>query len=179
MPKPTRHTVFLPESIRSAVAHDLSTFGDRVVSPDILRWIADAERYPPSLQNFDTWGRRKDELYTSEGWRRLQATGIREGIVAIGHEREFGACSRLVQFFKYHVWTGSSAMAVCPSAMQDGAASLITRVLRGSKEDVSPQTREALDSALKRLTSRDPEYAWTSAQWSVVRFLFNGLAYQR
>lgn len=123
------------------------------------------------MQAFDTWGRRRDELHTSEGWRRLQATGIREGVVAIGHERDFGACSRLVQFFKYHVWTGSSAMVVCPSAMQDGAASLITRVLRGSEGDLSRQTSEALDSALKRLTSREPGYAWTSAQWSVVRTL--------
>ncbi|KAI9776502.1 MAG: hypothetical protein M1839_009536 [Geoglossum umbratile] len=77
---------YLPPRIFSAVHDDFSSFGDRVISRKILAWVADAEQNPPFVQTHDAWGRRKDEIVTSEGWRGLQDLGIAEGMVAAGHQ---------------------------------------------------------------------------------------------
>lgn len=69
--------------MRESITPDLSTFGEKVLSKQVLSWVADAEKNPPYLRTWDSWGKRQDELVTSEGWRKLQALGIEEGIVAI------------------------------------------------------------------------------------------------
>ena len=79
---------------------DLSRFGDRVLSKDTLTLLANAEKHPPTLQKWDTFGRRRDELLTSEGWRGLQKIGIKEGIVAIPYVSSYGAYNRVYQFIK-------------------------------------------------------------------------------
>jgi hypothetical protein len=71
--------VYLPSNIQSSVFPDLSRFGAVVLSKKVLRWVADAEKNPPFLRSWDTWGKRTDELVTSEGWRNLQELGIAEG----------------------------------------------------------------------------------------------------
>jgi Adaptive response protein AidB N-terminal domain len=71
-----------------------------VLAPSVLAWVADAERHLPYLKTWDAFGRRRDELVTSEGWRALQAMGIREGMVAIAYEKREGAWSRVHQFAK-------------------------------------------------------------------------------
>lgn len=71
------------------------------------------------------------------------------------------------QFLKYHLWSGSSAIVVCPSAMTDGAASLLRRHLSG--KDLDQQQRAVFAEAYRRLTSRDPSEAWTSGQWMTER----------
>ena len=93
--------------------------------------------------------------------------GIAEGIVAITYENEYAEHSRLYQFFKYHLWTGSSAYVTCPSAMTDGAARLLYRHINAQ---ASPKTEtEVFKAAYSHLTSRDPEKAWTSGQWMTER----------
>ena len=158
--------LFLPAEIIASVQPELSAFSQRVLSPQVLHWLKDSEQNPPHLETWDTWGRRKDELITSNGWQQLQAMGIREGIVAIPYECRFKQYSRLYQFLKYQLWSASSGGVTCPSAMTDGAAALLQRHLAG-KETQFPQSREEviMRSAYQRLTSRDPEYAWTSGQW--------------
>jgi alkylation response protein AidB-like acyl-CoA dehydrogenase len=51
--------------------------------------------------------------------------------------------------------------------MTDGAASLLCRHL--SSKSLSPSIRPALESAFKRLISRDVSQAWTSGQWMTER----------
>jgi len=66
--------------------------------------VADAERHPPFLNTWDPFGRRRDELVTSAGWKGLQAVGIAEGMGAGGGEEEGdgdGEMGRVVQFLKY------------------------------------------------------------------------------
>ena len=159
-------SLFLPSEISYGIEPDLLSFGDRVLSPQVQKWLKDAEQNPPTLETWDTWGHRKDELITSNGWQQLQAMGIREGIVAIPYEGEQKQYSRLYQFLKYHIWTASSALVTCPSAMTDGAAALLRRHLN-HKDARRPQSTHhaALKSAYDRLTSRDPAFAWTSGQW--------------
>ena len=158
--------LFLPDEVLNSIYVDLKTFGQRVLFPTILSYLKNAEQHPPQLETWDTWGRRKDELITSEGWRQLQATGIREGIVAIPYEEPVGPYSRLYQFLKYHLWSASSALVTCPSAMTDGAAALLRRHIdQPASADLQAVNRAALQSAYDRLTSRDPCFAWTSGQW--------------
>lgn len=92
--------MYLPPSVQESVTPDISSFGDLVLSKKVFTWVADAEKNLPYLKTWDTFGKRKDELVTSEGWRRLQDTGIEEGIVAIPYENRSGPYSRLHQFLK-------------------------------------------------------------------------------
>ena len=159
--------LFLPSSVRESITPELSTFGEKVLSPEVLHWVADAEKNPPYLRTWDTWGKRRDELITSEGWRNLQDLGIKEGMVSIGYENQHSEYSRVHYFAKYHLWCGSSAWVNCPSLMTDGAASLLRAHL--SNPSLSSQQRPVLQSAFSRVTSRDPCFAWTTGQWMTER----------
>lgn len=95
--------MYLPTSLQSSLGPDLSRFGGTVLKPNIFRWLADAEVHLPTVQTWDSWGKRKDELLTSEGWRKLQEIGIAEGMVAIAYENRYAEYSRVYQFLKYHL----------------------------------------------------------------------------
>ncbi|XP_030225788.1 acyl-CoA dehydrogenase family member 11-like isoform X2 [Gadus morhua] len=60
---------------------------------------------------------------------------------------------------KLFLYSPSSGLFTCPLAMTDGAAKVIQSL------GVPP----AVDSAYRRLTSRDPERFWTSGQWMTER----------
>ncbi|KAF2168972.1 hypothetical protein M409DRAFT_65307 [Zasmidium cellare ATCC 36951] len=160
----------LPLRTQHSIKPDLQHMSKLVTTPQILAWNADAERNTPYVRTWDSWGKRIDQLITSEGWRELQNLGIREGIVAIGHEKEFGRFGRfgrVYQFLKYHVWCAFSADVTCPSAMTDGAA----RLLRGQLEKggLGEVERRVFERAFERLVQRDPGEAWTSGQWMTER----------
>lgn len=160
-------SLFLPAQVARSIAPELSAFGDKVLSKQVLHWVADAEKNPPYLRTWDTWGKRRDELVTSEGWRNLQDLGIAEGMVSIGYENRNSQYSRVHHFLKYHLWCGSSAWVNCPSLMTDGVAALLRKHL--SDSSLSEQQRPVLQSAYERLTSRDPKHAWTTGQWMTER----------
>ena len=153
-------SVYLPHEVQSSITTDLSQCGASVLKPEVLRWTADGEACPPTLHSWDVWGKRSDELVTSQGWRTLQEQGIKEGMVAIAYENGYAEHSRVYQFLKYHLWTGSCAFVTCPSAMTDGAARLLSRYVNES---------EPLRGPYQNLISRDPSNAWTSGQWMTER----------
>ncbi|KAI9768091.1 MAG: hypothetical protein M1840_005125 [Geoglossum simile] len=161
---------YLPMHILSTIHSDFSSFGDRVISRQVLAWVANAEQNPPFVQTHDAWGRRKDELVTSEGWKSLQDLGIAEGMVAAGYETSrFKEFSRLVQFgklvpFQIDVLYSS---AILFGALTETAARVLQRQLASS--DISADLRTVLEGAYSRLTSRDPNNAWTSGQWMTER----------
>ena len=159
--------LFLPSKVQIAIAPELSTFGDKVLTREILDLVTDAEKHPPYLKTWDSWGRRRDDLVTSEGWRQLSAIGIQEGMVAMGYENRYHEFSRVYHFAKYHLWSGSSAWTTCPNLMTDGVASLLRKHL--SNTSIDPRLREVLGSAYDRITSRDMKYAWTTGQWMTER----------
>lgn len=121
--------LFLPSQIRENIAPELSDFGAKVLSPQVLAWVLDAERNTPYVKQFDSWGRRRDELITTEGWRNLQALGIAEGMAAIPYENRNAEYSRVHQFAKYALWCGSAAWVNCPTLMVDGVATLFRKHL--------------------------------------------------
>lgn len=144
----------LPPDLFSAIDKHLAHVGD-LAAGSWLEWSRQAETNKPKLIQFDAWGRRRDEILVSDGWRRLEAAAATEGIVASGYERRQGELSRVYQAALLYLFHPSSAFVSCPLAMTDGAARAIE--LYGD---------DALKSgAFKHLTSRDPREFWTSGQW--------------
>ncbi|KAK5164205.1 uncharacterized protein LTR77_009899 [Saxophila tyrrhenica] len=160
-------SLFLPKSIRDEIVPELHTFGDKVLSKPVMTLMADAEHNLPYVKPFTAWGKRQDELITSEGWRGLSAIGIEEGMVSIGYENQYAQYSRPWQFCKYLVWTGSSCWVTCPSLMTDGVAAALRKHL--SDPSIQGQSRMAMTNAYEKLVSKDPELAWTTGQWMTER----------
>jgi len=67
------------------------------------KWLTDdANRDLPSVVHWDGWGVRKDELRTSEGWRKLKEFWARSGMMEDFFTRLHGSKSRIIGFTKYH-----------------------------------------------------------------------------
>jgi alkylation response protein AidB-like acyl-CoA dehydrogenase len=135
------------------------------LTPRVLSYITSTERDQSYLRPLTTFGaeNKQTSLVTSEGWRALQELGIREGVIGLGHEvgaRQWN--SRVYQFVKYHIWSGSSAMVTCPNAMTDGAAVMLARHLNEENGDIFAEAR-------RRAISREVGYAWSSGQWMTER----------
>jgi hypothetical protein len=155
----------LPISALKEVEPDLTRLGNDVLtSVSILHgglgmsspyFIAiqdlDKRMAPPKLTQYDHWGRRIDELQTSEGWRTMRAIAQKEGLPGIFYERKYGEHSRAYGFAKMLIMTGdahvvsfvpvltcantisSQCMKIfCPLSMTDGTARVIE--LQGSEE---------------------------------------------
>ncbi|KAH8911876.1 acyl-CoA dehydrogenase/oxidase C-terminal [Coniochaeta sp. PMI_546] len=163
--------LFLPTSILKTVEPDLARFGDDVLSPAIFNWVTDAERNLPYIRGNgrDAFGKPQSELVVTEGWRKLQDFGIQNGVVAFNYDTDLRQFSRLVQCVRLHLWEASCANTLCPAAMQDGAARLLQLHLANPKVDLDSVQRRVFQDAFDRLTSRDPERAWTSGQWMTER----------
>ncbi|KJA16474.1 hypothetical protein HYPSUDRAFT_206963 [Hypholoma sublateritium FD-334 SS-4] len=148
----------LPKSVFQEVEPDLVRVGSEVVSA--LRALADSGKtFPPTLLQYDQWGRRIDKLQTSEGWRELKAIAQREGLPGIFYERKYNEYSRIYGFAKMTLMVGDSNEIFCPMSMTDGSARVIE--LLGT-----PEMKQRI---LPRLISRDPSYAFTSGQWMTER----------
>lgn len=164
-------SLHLPSPLPPSLSEDLSRFSNFVLSKPVLGHIAESERNQPYLRPLTTFGEenKQDPLVTSEGWRALQDIGIKEGIVALGYEdpRQAGGAAaswnkRVSQFIKYHIWSGSAALVTCPSAMTDGAATLLGRHVHSENGEIFSESR-------RRLISREVGTAWTSGQWMTER----------
>lgn len=147
----------LPAAVLADVEPSLRRLGERAAT-DILEIGDAAEREPPRHVPYDPWGRRIDRIETSDAWRQLDRISATEGVVATAYERAHGALSRIDQFARLYLFAPSSALYSCPLAMTDGAARFLE--VHGG-----PETRQVFD----HLTSRDPDYFWTSGQWMTER----------
>ncbi|KAA1469851.1 acyl-CoA dehydrogenase/oxidase C-terminal [Dentipellis sp. KUC8613] len=146
----------LPDRVHREVDLDLKRFEQEVVTN--VRSLGDIS-YPPSLTQYDQWGKRVDHLHTSEGWKGLKAFAQKEGIVSIAYERKQGEYSRIFGFVKMALMTGDAQVIFCPLGMTDGCARVLE--LYGNpavQKDVLP-----------RVISRDPAVAFTSGQWMTER----------
>lgn len=153
-------SVFLPPAVLALVLPSLVDFGSLVLSPEVAAHIAEAEHNLPYLISHNTFGVRQDRLVTSSGWKALQRIGIRNGIVADGYKKQYGAYSRVTQFVKYQLWAASAVFVSCPSAMTDGAAKLL--IAHGAEHP-------DFTRAAERLTTSNDLEAWTSGQWMTER----------
>lgn len=149
--------VLPPEAQKEALPH-LDHLGERA-STDMLQWAQEAESQPPQHIPFDPWGRRIDDIKTSNGWKQLEKVAAEEGIVATAYERKFGAFSRVYQMSLLYLYSPSSAIFSCPLAMTDGAARAL-ELYAGN--DLKERT-------LPHLLSKDPKHFWTAGQWMTER----------
>ena len=135
----------------------------RAAAQELQAWGDACERQPASLRQFDGWGQRIDEVVYPPAWRELAAVSARTGLVALPYEpatlARVGAEARVVQAALGYLFAPSTATYLCPVAMTDGAARVLTDA--GTEH----QRREVL----ARLVSRDPAHAWTSGQWMTER----------
>jgi len=120
-----------------------------------------AEDNEPVLVKYDAFGKRIDEVRTSEGWRFFKPQAAKEGLIAIAYEGEYAQYSRIYQVAKLYMFAPSSGLFSCPLAMTDGAAFALRQIL--NKKIV--QDPSLIEDAFNHLTSRDPAQFWTSGQW--------------
>ena len=113
----------------------------------------------PVHTQWDAWGQRIDAIEVSPLWRRAHVLASERGLVALAYERPLGDLSRVHQFALNYLVQPSLDVYSCPLAMTDGAARTI----------IDSGNREIIDRAVPRLTSRDPDRAWTSGQWMTER----------
>lgn len=134
---------------------ELKEMGRIATDPKVLDLVRRAEREEPEHIPYGTWGERVDEIRVSDAWYELGRLGIEAGVTGLPYEdTQFGAHARTIASALVVLWGPSSALYSCPVAMTDAAAR--TLLLYGDEAD---------KEAAARLTTRDPERAWTSGQW--------------
>jgi alkylation response protein AidB-like acyl-CoA dehydrogenase len=148
----------LPEKTLRDLEPGLREMGDLAAGP-LLSLLESDRAALPVLTSWDAWGNRVDRITLTPLWRDAQRIAIEKGLVATAYERAHGAHSRLHQMALVYLFDPSTAVYTCPLAMTDGAAKTIS--LSGNKP--------LQERALPRLTSRDPQTAWTSGQWMTER----------
>ncbi|MBM4281320.1 MAG: acyl-CoA dehydrogenase [Deltaproteobacteria bacterium] len=148
----------LPADVATVLAPRLEALGC-ATTDELLALGDEAERDPPRHVPYAPWGKRTDEIRVSPAWRALKDFSARHALVATGYDASLGSSRRVAQAALLHLFSASSATAMCPLAMTDAAA----RVLL----DVAP---DALQRRLvPRLTSTDPATFITSGQWMTER----------
>lgn len=139
--------------------------------PSVLVHATDAETNHPVLRPLTTFGEenKNDPLWTTTGWKALKDIGYQEGVVAVAYEKQNTRWNRRIyQYALGHLWTCTATMTGCPMAMTDGAATLLLRHLHDDDGD-QPGRKLVFTEAYRRLTTRDPAFAWTSGQWMTER----------
>ncbi len=144
----------LGEAIHKEIEPSFQEMG-ALSSGSMLPLMERAERNPPKIVHYSSYGRRIDTIEVEPAWYELGKIAARTGLIAIPHERKHGWRSRVHQYALLHLYTPSSAFFSCPLAMSDGAVA----ALRAHGDG------EYAQRAIHHLTSRDPEEAWTSGQW--------------
>jgi hypothetical protein len=128
----------LPAEMYDVVSKDLTRFGERV-RHELEPLSEDCEKNPPYLVQFDSWGKRVDQIgelsvlfnfcciknfcnvyktishsVTAESWKTMKKVTAEEGIVAIGYDKQYGEHKRIYQFAKTLIFAPSSGLYSCP-----------------------------------------------------------------
>lgn len=150
-------STFTPDAL-SRIEPELAEMGE-IAGGELYRASLQERTDEPELTPWDPWGHRVDAIELTPLWKRAERITAEKGVVATAYERKSGALSRVHQFALVYLVEPSWHVYSCPLAMTDGAA----RTLIASKN------RTLVERAVPRLTSRDPEAAWTSGQWMTER----------
>ncbi|KAF1926684.1 uncharacterized protein M421DRAFT_422657 [Didymella exigua CBS 183.55] len=164
--------LYLPSKKATVTSH-LHRVARVALDPRVLAHATDAETNHPVLRSLTTFGQenRNDPLWTTSGWQRLKEIGYAEGVVAVAYSQSPELAhinKRVYEFGLGHLWYVTGTMTGCPMSMTDGAATLLSKHLRDADGDQPGRVR-VCEEAYRRLTSRDPKYAWTSGQWMTER----------
>lgn len=148
----------LPADVFAIMEPELQAMGE-LSGGELFRESVATYSDEPTLAQWGAWGKRVDQIELTPLWKKAQRITAEKGIVATAYERKTGAWSRVHQFSLVYLVEPSWHVYSCPLAMTDGAA----KTLATSKNQA------LIDRALPRLTSRDPDRAWTSGQWMTER----------
>ncbi|KAJ5697150.1 hypothetical protein N7488_010834 [Penicillium malachiteum] len=150
---------YLPQDVVAKITPELTKFGRDAISDEVNSLIGNAERQEPYIKPYNVWGARYDaeRLVTSTGWKDLGKWGIKNGVVGLGYEEEFGSHRRIIQHAFNHIFSASSATYSCPISMTSGAARLLTDL----------PSDHPFHELYARLIAR--ENNWISAQWMTER----------
>jgi acyl-CoA dehydrogenase len=148
----------LPDDVRRAVEPELLEMGE-LAGHSLFELDAKHRGEEPKLVQWDAWGHRIDAIELTPIWKEAARVATEKGVVATAYERKHGELSRIHQFALVYLFEPSTEVYTCPLAMSDGAAR--TLEVHGNAE--------LLERGFTRLTSRDPERAWTGAQWMTER----------
>lgn len=144
----------LPPDVRIEIEPGLRELG-RLAGGELYELQLDDRLHEPRLVQWDAWGNRIDRVEVTPLWQRCAVLAAEHGLVSIPYEQRHGRYSRVHQFAAVHLFHPSSDVYTCPLAMSDGAARTMLDVGNG----------ELVARTIARLTSRDPDTAWTSGQW--------------
>ncbi|KAF2660811.1 hypothetical protein K491DRAFT_17114 [Lophiostoma macrostomum CBS 122681] len=162
--------IYLPHDAVQ-VAQDIHRMARLALHPSVLVYAVDTEMHHPTLRPLTTFGEenRHDPLWTTAGWKALKNIGFQEGVVAVGYQKQNLSWNRRLHSWALgHLWTCTASMTGCPMAMTNGAATLLSKHLHDDDGD-QPGRKEVIAEAYRRLTSRNPNDAWTSGQWMTER----------
>ena len=148
----------LPDAVQARFRPRFEAMG-AACATTLVTLAEQAERQAPEHVPYDAFGRRVDEIRTSEAWQALKDFSASHAIVATGHDETLGDRRRVVQAALIHLFSASSATFSCPLAMTDAAAQVL-------KECDDGALKERL---LPRLLSTHAEDFITSGQWMTER----------
>ena len=144
----------LPAEVLQEIEEELRRMGRLAAGPLYTLQLAD-RLHEPALTQWNAWGERIDHVEVTRLWQEAERLAAEYGLVATAYEQKHGAFSRLHQFALIHLFSPSTDIYACPLSMTDGAA----RTLLASGNN------SLILDAVPHLTSRNPEYFWTSGQW--------------
>src|SRR5918993_5459788 len=144
----------LPADVRTEIEGELHAMGALAGGELYRDQLGDLDNEPRLVQ-WDAWGNRVDRIEVTPLWRRAERIAAEHGLVAAAYERRHGAYSRVHQFALAYLFTPSTDIYSCPLAMTDGAATAL----------LASRNEALIARAVPRLTSRDPDFMWTSGQW--------------
>lgn len=166
--------LYLSPPTPTHITTHLHTFSRQVLHPTLLNHTNLAALHPPTTHPYTTLGHPSTsptQLRTSPSWQYLQAFQTTHGLIS--HAYPTGppptTNHRIYQFLLSHIFDPSSAVVTCPAAMTDGAAALLRSQL--SSPDLTQQDprRKVFQDAYNRLTSNNPDTAWSAGQWMTER----------
>jgi len=153
---------WLPPQVFAWAEASLVEMG-RAAANELVHWGDACEQQPAVLRSFDGWGDRVDEVVYPHAWRQLAASAAANGLVAFPYEAEtlarLGANARVVQAALCYLFAPATATFLCPVAMTDGAARVLT----------DAGTERQRHDLVAHLVTRDSAEAWTSGQWMTER----------
>ncbi len=148
----------LPSDMLQAIEPELADMGG-LAGGELFAMQEEDRLLEPRLVTHDPWGRRIDRIDVTPLWKRARVLASERGVVATAYERRHGALSRVHQMALAYLFEPSTDTYACPLAMTDGAAKTL----------LVHEAHALVERALPRLTSRDPDKAWTSGQWMTER----------
>ncbi len=148
----------LPPDVHRAVEPELRQMGE-LAGGELFALQLQDRLNEPRLTQWDSWGKRIDQVELTPMWQRARRLACEAGVVATAYERKHARFSRIHQFALTYLFDPSTDTYSCPLAMTDGAARTL----------IHHKSAALIDRAVPRLTSRDPARAWTSGQWMTER----------